>query len=380
MLPGAFLRKSQLPGEYLNEFLALPDGHPVPPDDFLAVREKKVRQQLKRLKVEKATGPNEVSARVLKKCADSPARPLTFIIRLVLQTSRWPSCERFRHTAPLYKKNARSDPNSYRRVHLTGQISKVAERVIGKLSPPKLQQSGVFGNRQFAYAIGRGHRDALALSVLPWLLSMEKGNLVGLYCSDASGAFDRVCEQRLAEKLNRTGLHPRVVGLLRSWLGPCVSVVVLDGQRSAPKPLRNSVYQGTVLGPPLWNVHYADSSDTVQSEGFSEVIFADDLNCSKEFGNHATERQIRAELRGGQKALHRWGAASCVLFGPGTESFHCLHRTRSFGDDFKILGVLFDCQLTMQAAAQEVARESGWKVRSLLWCRRFYTTPELVKL
>ena len=135
MLPGAFLRKSQLPGEYLNEFLALPDGHPVPPDDFLAVREKKVRQQLKRLKVEKATGPNEVSARVLKKCADSPARPLTFIIRLVLQTSRRPSCERFHHTAPLYKKKARSDPNSYRRVHLTGQISKVAERVIGKLSP-----------------------------------------------------------------------------------------------------------------------------------------------------------------------------------------------------------------------------------------------------
>ncbi len=254
-----------------------------------------------------------MSARVLKKCADSPARPLTFIIRLVLQTSRWPSCERFRHTAPLYKKNARSDPNSYRRVHLTGQISKVAERVIGKLSPPKLQQSGVFGNRQFAYAIGRGHRDALALSVLPWLLSMEKGNLVGLYCSDVSGAFDRVCEQRLAEKLNRTGLHPRVVGLLRSWLGPCVSVVVLDGQRSAPKPLRNSVYQGTVLGAPLWNVHYADSSDTVQSEGFSEVIFADDLNCSKEFGNHATERQIRAELRGVRR-LSTAGALRAAYF------------------------------------------------------------------
>ena len=263
---------------------------------------------------------------------------------------------------------------------MTSQISKVAERVIGKLFLPKLQQSGAFGDRQFAYSIGRGHRDALALSVLSWLLSMEKGNLVGLYCSDVSGAFDRVCEQRLTEKLSRTGLHPRIIGLLRSWLEPRVSVVVLDGQRSAPKPLRNSVYQGTVLGAPLWNVHYADSSDAVQSEGFSEVIFADDLNCSKEFGNHVAEQQIRAELRRCQKALRRWGAANRVLFDPGKDSFHCLHRTRSFGEEFKILGVLFDCQLTMQAAAQEVARESGWKVRSLLRCRRFYTTPELVKL
>ena len=380
LLAETFLRKSQLPAESVNDYSALPPGHPVPPDSFLPVRHRAVRQQLRKLKEDKATGPDQVSARVLKKCADSLALPLTLIIRLMLRTGCWPTCWRFHHVAPLYKKKARSDPDNYRGIHLTSQISKVAERVVGKLFLPQLQRRGGFGERQFAYSVGRGVRDALALSVLSWLVSLEHGNLVGLYCSDVSGAFDRVCEQRLNEKLARSGIHPQVLRLLRSWLEPRTYAVVLDGQKSTPQPLRNSVYQGTVLGSPLWNVHYADARTAVRSEGFKEVIFADDLNCSREFPAHTAERYIREKLTECQTTLHTWGAANRVLFDPGKESLHCLHRTRYFGEDFKILGVLFDCQLTMRAAAQEIAREAGWKVRSLLRCRRFYTTPELVKL
>ena len=118
----------------------------------------------------------------------------------------------------------------------------------------------------------------------------------------------------------------------------------------------------------------------MQAEGFYEVIFADDLNCSKDFAPHTTEREIRDKLADCQSTLHRWGAANRVMFDPGKESFHCRGRGRHFGEDFKIRGVLFDCQLTMRSAAQEVAREAGWRVRSLLRCRRFYRTSELVML
>ena len=78
--------------------------------------------------------------------------------------------------------------------------------------------------------------------------------------------------------------------------------------------------------------------------------------------------------------LCRWGAANRVLFDPGKENFHGIHRTRAFGDDFKILGVLFDCQLTMRSAAHEIAAEAGWKVKSILRCRRFYSQREVMKL
>ena len=43
------------------------------------------------------------------------------------------------------------------------------------------------------------------------------------------------------------------------------------------------VYQGTVLGLPLWNCFFGDVRRVVQETGFLETLFADDLHCYTEF-------------------------------------------------------------------------------------------------
>jgi hypothetical protein len=58
------------------------------------------------------------------------------------------------------------DQRNYRGIHLTSQISKVAERVIAALFVPQLICSGAVGRNQFAYMPERGARDALAQLVL----------------------------------------------------------------------------------------------------------------------------------------------------------------------------------------------------------------------
>ena len=45
-----------------------------------------------------------------------------------------------------------------------------------------------------------------------------------------------------------------------------------------------------------------------------------------------------------------------------------------------MLGVTFDCLLTMRAAVQELTREAGWRVRSILRCRLVFKSSELVRL
>ena len=59
--------------------------------------------------------------------------------------------------------------------------------------------------------------------------------------------------------------------------------MVVDGAASAPRPLLNSVLQGTVWGPLLWNLFFADSRVPIQNEGFQEFAFDDDLNCFKSY-------------------------------------------------------------------------------------------------
>ena len=53
-------------------------------------------------------------------------------------------------------------------------------------------------------------------------------------------------------------------------------MVVMDGTRSKETLLRDMVYQGTVLGPPLWNIFFADARHVVPGLGFAETVFADD--------------------------------------------------------------------------------------------------------
>ena len=45
--------------------------------------------------------------------------------------------------------------------------------------------------------------------------------------------------------------------------------------------LRNMVFQGTVLGPTLWNLFYEDARRAIQEAGFVEIVNADDLNGSR---------------------------------------------------------------------------------------------------
>ena len=54
----------------------------------------------------------------------------------------------------------------------------------------------------------------------------------------------------LVRKIRSNGFLPCLVRVLENWLDNRVPEVVIGGQAAAPSPLRNSVYQGTVWGPP----------------------------------------------------------------------------------------------------------------------------------
>ena len=113
--------------------------------------------------------------------------------------------------------------------------------------------------------------------------------------------------------------------------------------------------------------------------GFTESVFAADLNywCGFDMKNanakkamSTTEHQAHAlsSLRDVQKEIHAWGEANRVLFDPSKESVHLLHRRFGLGDNFKLLGVVFDSGLLMHDAARTIATEAGWRLQSYLKC------------
>ena len=137
-----------------------------------------------------------------------------------------------------------------------------------------------------------------------------------------------------------------------------------------------------MLGPPLWNVHYGDARFATAKQGFSETVFADDYNSWKGFKNFrddATQvEKILQDLRAARSELYAWGRAIRVAFHQSKEFCYVFHWRLSQGEDFKILGAIFDGALRMRTAARAIATEAGWRLQRTLKARRCFTMPELV--
>ena len=383
-LARVFRSKSSLPPREENEYTALTHDPPAKMLRMPRLRVSKVHNLLCKIDETSGTGPDMLPARILKHCAAELAIPVTLLTRKLLREHCWPQCWRLHWIHGIHKRGPKAEGQNYRGVHLTPQLSKVVERAVGSLVLPWLECTHAYGPNQYAYAKGRGYKDVLAVNVCHWLLLMEQGLAVAVYCSDVSGAFDRVSKERLGAKLDTLGLHEDALGFLKSWLDDRLSQVVLGGSASLLEALTDSVFQGTVLGPPLWNVFFADSRRPLHNKGFTETTFADDLNAWKGFrlrrDVEAPHQPALDELAEVQKELYLWGAANQVRFDPGKESFHVLHRRLHLGDNFKVLGCIFDSQLLMHAASRHVATEAGWRLKVLLRARHHFTTPELVRL
>ena len=88
-----------------------------------------------------------------------------------------------------------------------------------------------------------------------------------------------------------------MVALTESWLQQRTAHVVVEDQFSDKMVLKNMVFQGTVLGPSLWNMFYEDARRAIHETGFEEIVYADDLNRFKEFEHNASVVSVLADAK-----------------------------------------------------------------------------------
>ena len=140
---------------------------------------------------------------------------------------------------------------------------------------------------------------------MDWILGICSGRKIGAYLSDISGAFDRVSKEILLSKLSAAGVGSVYLNFLSAYLSPRQGQVVVEGEFSEIFEIANSVFQGTVMGPCLWNVFFADVSEPVSSTGGTEAKFADDLNVFQLFDRFTTPEEVTSKLSECRTNVHR---------------------------------------------------------------------------
>ena len=185
------------------------------------------------------TGPDLLPARMLRQGAKELAAPILRLTLLIFESGEWPDSWREHWVAPIYKKKAVFTPAKYRGVHLTAQLAKIIERLLLPLMLLHIQLWCLSGVNQFAHTKKRGARDALALLSMRWVDALDEGLKVLVYCSDVSGAFDKVSSVRLLEQLVAKGVHPKIIKLISYWLQPRNASVVVGRFRGRLKRVQD---------------------------------------------------------------------------------------------------------------------------------------------
>ena len=83
-------------------------------------------------------------------------------------------------------------------------------------------------------------------------------------------------------------------------------------------------------------------------------LFADDLTVMTSRKQHVSDRLLLNELEAIQSRTHAWGVRNQVEFDPGKEYVKILHPSLGLGEEFKLLGTLFDVALSMTSCIDAI--------------------------
>ena len=89
-----------------------------------------VLKLLKNLKQHKATGPDGISAKVLKETADQISPAVTLLFQASLHQGCIPYTWTKALVVPIYKKGCKSSPANYRPITLTAILCKLCEHIV----------------------------------------------------------------------------------------------------------------------------------------------------------------------------------------------------------------------------------------------------------
>ena len=202
--------------------------------------------------------------RVIKLIFPVIGRILLQIINKSIVSETVPDTWEMSVVIPLHKKGDMSTAENFRPITNVPAISKIVEKVVCSQVEAYLSRNGLYSPEQHGFR----HRHSTATALVSvndsLLTAADRGDISILTLIDLSRAFDVVDHQTLLNQLQLLQIAP---GWFRSYLGGHKQCVQLSGRgKSALLPINIGIFQGSCLGPILYNIASISAACYVPSE------------------------------------------------------------------------------------------------------------------
>ena len=247
-----------------------------------------VNEMICTLDQSKASGYDDLPARMLVEAKDFVSDPLAFILNLLFSTGIFPNKLKIARVVPIFKKGDKSNPGNYRPISILPVISKLFEKLINKRLVDFLEKYEILYKHQYGFRHGYSTKLSLINLINQITNNTDEGRLtIGVFI-DFAKAFDTINHSILLKKLEYYGIRGLALQWFMNYLKDRQQFVCYNDCISSNKLISCGVPQGSVLGPTLFLIYINDLPNSTSYFNFR--LFADDSNLFHTFNRN--ERNI----------------------------------------------------------------------------------------
>ena len=341
-----------------------------------------VIKHLRAIKANKACGPDDISARILKEAATELATPLYIIFNLSLKSGEIPDDWKCAYVVPIFKGGKKSVVGNYRPVSLTSIACKILERIIKHHIITYLEHEQLLLPSQHGFRSGRSCLTNL-IDFLEYVTNLlDKGKKVSVVYLDFCKAFDKVPHRRLLVSLQNHGLGGSLLRWVETWLLGRKQRVILNGHQAVWKEVRSGVPQGTVLAP-LFFIIFVNLIDSDLTSRLWK--FADDIKLARVISSDSDKSALQIDLDNLFEWTVQWqmefNVKKCKVLNLGAsdhETYNLNGNTLQNVCEERDLGVLITDDLKFSRHYQE-ARKKALKMLGILNRNVNYKSKDVMK-
>ena len=351
------------------------------------VEEKGINKLLTNLKVNKASGPDEIPARLLKELNNELSPIFTILFQASLNQGSVPKDWKLANVTPLFKKGDKSDPGNYRPVSLTSITCKILEHIIYSSIVNHLDKHNVLCPHQHGFRKNRSCETQLIGLIDDLSKGLDNNNQIDAILLDFSKAFDKVHHTSLLKKLKFFGISGPVHQWIQDFLIGREQTVIINGSKSSSITVNSGVPQGTVLGPLLFLIYINDLPNCINT-GTKVRLFADDCIIYRTIKTEKDSEMLQKDLEELQKWESNWSMSfhpeKCQLLRVSKKkkqiiTNYFIHgKNLSQTNNAKYLGVIINDKLSWNPHIDEVVKKSNKTLGFIK--RNFYKCNKNIKL